>query len=65
MFVKENPVRKKIITIKFISISRLRFRLNIFNISETKRFEQYPYISKKKKLVLNKISSIKSWGVVE
>ena len=34
------------ICIKLISLWRLKFGLNIFKISETKRFKQYFYISK-------------------
>ena len=34
------------ISIKFISKYRLKFRLDIFNISDTKRSEQYFHISK-------------------
>ena len=44
------------ISIELINISRLKFGLDSFNISETKRFKQYEEI----KLALNKISSIKS-----
>ena len=39
-------VQSFFISIKLISISRLKFGLDIFNISETKRSEQYFHISK-------------------
>ena len=51
------------ISIKFISISRLKFRLDIFNIQKLKDLSNI-FIYQKKRSVLNKISSIKSQGLV-
>ena len=48
------------ISIKVISMSRLKFGLGIFNISETKKSEQYFFIYEKNKPDLKKNSSIKS-----
>lgn len=64
--------RSIFINIKLISITRLKFGLDFFNRFEQNFFEPKDlsniyiiFIYQKSKLVLNKISSIKSQGVVK